>query len=166
MTDLKIGRECTEQGLPCQPQKRAFSEETARYRAQNLAVARAPEYSTEHPLTEAAIAFRAGGERHPVAKELPILPTPPSPQEGAQEEFLYTRVFCLRENSPPLRLLLDFLKSKGQVPLIPEIRAGGDAGKPIVVSSPDSPASATFREIGDAILLQLSRKSAPVVETA
>ncbi|HEY9249673.1 MAG TPA: Mrp/NBP35 family ATP-binding protein [Rariglobus sp.] len=46
----------------------------------------------------------------------------------------------------------------GQVPLIPEIRAGGDAGNPIVVSSPDSPAGRTFRDIGDAILLQLSRK--------
>lgn len=47
----------------------------------------------------------------------------------------------------------------GQVPLIPEIRAGGDAGKPVVVNSPDNPASAIFRQIGDAILLQLSRKS-------
>lgn len=121
MTDLKIGRECTEQGLPCQPQKRAFGAETARHRTHNLAVVHAPEYSTKHPRTEAVIAFRAAGERHSVAKELPILPTPPSPQEGAQEEFRYTRVFCLRENSPPLRLLLDFLKSKGQVPLVPKI---------------------------------------------
>ena len=56
-----------------------------------------------------------------MAKELPILPTPPSSQEGAQEEFLYTRVFCSRENSPPLKLLLDFLKSKGQLPLVPNI---------------------------------------------
>ena len=56
-----------------------------------------------------------------MAKELPILPTPPSSQEGAQEEFLYTRVFCSRENHPPLKLLLDFLKSKGQLPLVPKI---------------------------------------------
>ena len=56
-----------------------------------------------------------------MAKELPILPTPPSSQEGAQEEFLYTRVFCLRENSPPLKLLLDYLKSKGQIPLVPKM---------------------------------------------
>ncbi len=49
----------------------------------------------------------------------------------------------------------------GQVPLIPEIRAGGDAGKPIVVSSPESPAAVIFREIGDAILLQLSKKGVP-----
>ena len=56
-----------------------------------------------------------------MAKELPILPTPPSSQEGAQEEFLYTRVFCSRENSPPLKLLLDYLKSKGQLPLVPKM---------------------------------------------
>ena len=49
----------------------------------------------------------------------------------------------------------------GQVPLIPEIRAGGDAGKPIVMTSPDSPAAVTFREIGDNILRQLSRKPVP-----
>ncbi len=49
----------------------------------------------------------------------------------------------------------------GQVPLIPEIRSGGDSGKPIVVTAPNSPAALTFREIGDAILLQLSRKPIP-----
>ncbi|MDF3059043.1 MAG: chromosome partitioning protein [Rariglobus sp.] len=49
----------------------------------------------------------------------------------------------------------------GQVPLIPEIRAGGDAGKPIVVTTPNSPAAVTFRDIGDRILLQLSRKPVP-----
>jgi hypothetical protein len=54
-----------------------------------------------------------------MAKELPIVPSAPLP--GAQEEFLYTRVFCARENAPPLRLLLDYLKSKGQIPLIPKV---------------------------------------------
>jgi ATP-binding protein involved in chromosome partitioning len=49
----------------------------------------------------------------------------------------------------------------GQVPLIPEIRAGGDAGNPIVITSPESSAAMTFRQIGDAILLQLSRKAIP-----
>ncbi|MBI4401973.1 MAG: hypothetical protein HY581_10105 [Nitrospirae bacterium] len=56
-----------------------------------------------------------------MGKELPILPSPPSPEGGGQEVFLYSRVFCSRENSPTLRLLLDFLKSKGQIPLIPKV---------------------------------------------
>jgi len=34
----------------------------------------------------------------------------------------------------------------GQIPLMPELRQGGDAGVPIVVSRPDSPAAVAFRE--------------------
>jgi ATP-binding protein involved in chromosome partitioning len=34
----------------------------------------------------------------------------------------------------------------GQIPLMPELREGGDAGVPIVVSRPDSPAAVAFRE--------------------
>jgi len=34
----------------------------------------------------------------------------------------------------------------GQIPLIPEVRAGGDAGTPIVVSDPDSPAGIALLE--------------------
>ena len=34
----------------------------------------------------------------------------------------------------------------GQIPLIPSLREGGDAGVPIVVSEPDSPAGLAFRE--------------------
>ncbi|MFA6287516.1 MAG: Mrp/NBP35 family ATP-binding protein [Opitutaceae bacterium] len=49
----------------------------------------------------------------------------------------------------------------GQVPLIQEIRAGGDAGKPVVISSPDSEAAGIFRAIGENILAQLARKTAP-----
>jgi len=57
-----------------------------------------------------------------MAKELPILPSPPQVAEtNAADQFLYTRVFCVRENSPPLKLLLDFLKSRGQIPLIPRM---------------------------------------------
>jgi hypothetical protein len=57
-----------------------------------------------------------------MGKELPILPSPPQgTQPGDNETFLYSRVFCTRENSPPLRLLLDYLKSKGQIPLIPKV---------------------------------------------
>lgn len=43
----------------------------------------------------------------------------------------------------------------GQVPLLPEIRAGGDAGRPIVVDAPQSVAANVFREIGDALLARL-----------
>lgn len=57
-----------------------------------------------------------------MARELPILPSSPQPSESdGAEAVIYSRVFCQRENSPPLRLLLDFLKSKGQVPLIPKV---------------------------------------------
>jgi hypothetical protein len=57
-----------------------------------------------------------------MAKELPIIPSPPQvAQAEATDSFIYSRVFCQRENSPPLRLLLDFLKSRGQVPLIPRM---------------------------------------------
>ena len=43
----------------------------------------------------------------------------------------------------------------GQVPLIPEIRAGGDSGEPIVVSAPDSLAGRIFREIAETLLARL-----------
>ena len=45
----------------------------------------------------------------------------------------------------------------GQVPLLPEIRAGGDAGKPIVVDSPESLAANVFREIGETLLARLQQ---------
>jgi ATP-binding protein involved in chromosome partitioning len=35
----------------------------------------------------------------------------------------------------------------GQVPLVPELRAGGDVGRPIVVTEPDSEAARTFAEV-------------------
>jgi ATP-binding protein involved in chromosome partitioning len=43
----------------------------------------------------------------------------------------------------------------GQVPLLPEIRAGGDTGRPIVVESPQSVAANVFREIGETLLARL-----------
>jgi ATP-binding protein involved in chromosome partitioning len=48
----------------------------------------------------------------------------------------------------------------GQIPLLPEIRAGGDSGVPIVIAAADSPAANTFREIGEALLARV-RKPAP-----
>jgi hypothetical protein len=59
-----------------------------------------------------------------MGRELPILPSGPEvPQPGPQDAFIYSRVFCGREDSPPLRLLLDFLKSRGQTALIPKMDA-------------------------------------------
>jgi hypothetical protein len=55
-----------------------------------------------------------------MAKELPILPSTAQPAEGvATEAVVYSRVFCKNENAPPLRLLVDFLKSRGQLPILP-----------------------------------------------
>lgn len=43
----------------------------------------------------------------------------------------------------------------GQVPLFPEIRAGGDSGRPVTATAPDSPAAVVFRSIAEALLLRL-----------
>jgi ATP-binding protein involved in chromosome partitioning len=49
----------------------------------------------------------------------------------------------------------------GQIPLLAEIRAGGDSGTPIVVSAPESPAGRTFRTLGETLLARLARAAAP-----
>ncbi len=56
-----------------------------------------------------------------MGKELPVIPSPQQSENEEKEELLYSRVFCSREDSPPLKLLLDFLKSKNQIPLIPKM---------------------------------------------
>ena len=56
-----------------------------------------------------------------MGKELPVIPNPKQSENEDKEELLYSRVFCSREDSPPLKLLLDFLKSKNQIPLIPKM---------------------------------------------
>ncbi len=43
----------------------------------------------------------------------------------------------------------------GQVPLFPEIRAGGDAGRPITVHAPESRPAQVFREIAATLLARL-----------
>ncbi len=43
----------------------------------------------------------------------------------------------------------------GQVPLYPEIRAGGDCGMPITVNSPDSKPARVFRDIAEGLLARL-----------
>ena len=55
-----------------------------------------------------------------MGKDLPVLHLGTKNLSSEQpESFLYSRVFCQKENSPPLRLLMDFLKSRGQSPIIP-----------------------------------------------
>jgi ATP-binding protein involved in chromosome partitioning len=46
----------------------------------------------------------------------------------------------------------------GQVPLVPELRAGGDDGHPIVVAEPDDEASVVFRSIAERIDVELAPK--------
>lgn len=55
-----------------------------------------------------------------MSRELPIF-SESVPGSGSEqpERFIYSRVFCQRENSPPLRLLIDFLKARGQTAIIP-----------------------------------------------
>jgi ATP-binding protein involved in chromosome partitioning len=48
----------------------------------------------------------------------------------------------------------------GQVPLISEIREGGDTGEPIVVSAPQSEAAKVFRKIGETLVLRLEKPAA------
>jgi ATP-binding protein involved in chromosome partitioning len=43
----------------------------------------------------------------------------------------------------------------GQVPLFPEIRAGGDCGMPVVVNNPESRPAQVFREIAETLLTRL-----------
>jgi ATP-binding protein involved in chromosome partitioning len=46
----------------------------------------------------------------------------------------------------------------GQVPLVPELRAGGDDGFPIVVAHPDDEASVAFRSIAERVDIELAPK--------
>ena len=48
----------------------------------------------------------------------------------------------------------------GQVPLFPEIRAGGDAGAPVVVANPAGEAAKVFAAIGRELLQRLPAKPA------
>ncbi|UCE63740.1 MAG: hypothetical protein JSU59_00855 [Nitrospirota bacterium] len=54
-----------------------------------------------------------------MGKEIPVFSSTQPLEEQTPETLTYSRVFCQREESPQLRLLLDFLKSKNQIPLIP-----------------------------------------------
>lgn len=55
-----------------------------------------------------------------MGKDLPVLSLgTDGVSSEPSESFIYSRVFCQKENSPPLRLLIDFLKSRGQNPILP-----------------------------------------------
>ena len=49
----------------------------------------------------------------------------------------------------------------GEVPIYPEIRAGGDSGRPVVVSAPQSPAAKAFTDIARALIerIKLEKQS-------
>ena len=44
----------------------------------------------------------------------------------------------------------------GQVPLLPEIREGGDRGEPVVVSAPQGEAAKAFQSIAEALMFRLA----------
>ena len=46
----------------------------------------------------------------------------------------------------------------GQVPLVPELRAGADNGEPIVVSHPDDPASQVFTAMAERLDVEMAPK--------
>ncbi len=54
-----------------------------------------------------------------MGKQLPILPATAQPTGTQAEKFIYSRVFCQKENPSPLRLMIEFLKSRGQLPILP-----------------------------------------------
>ena len=54
-----------------------------------------------------------------MSKQLPILPATAQPTGTPAEKFIYSRVFCQKENPSPLRLMIEFLKSRGQLPILP-----------------------------------------------
>ncbi len=52
----------------------------------------------------------------------------------------------------------------GQVPLVPEIRAGGDIGQPIVTTAPESDAAQVFAQIGRTVQQRLAEKAPATAE--
>ena len=46
----------------------------------------------------------------------------------------------------------------GQVPLVPELREGGDEGRPIVAANPEHEAAQVFRSIAERIDVELAPK--------
>jgi len=44
----------------------------------------------------------------------------------------------------------------GQIPIDPEVRKGGDAGKPVVITQPDAPVARALREVAQAVAARIS----------
>jgi ATP-binding protein involved in chromosome partitioning len=44
----------------------------------------------------------------------------------------------------------------GSVPLDPQVRVGGDSGRPVVIDRPESPASEAFRKVAEKVAAQIS----------
>jgi ATP-binding protein involved in chromosome partitioning len=49
----------------------------------------------------------------------------------------------------------------GQIPIVPEIRASGDAGTPLVIAQPDHPVSRAYGEIAAQVLDRMAAERAP-----
>ena len=50
--------------------------------------------------------------------EIPVF-TINTGQQKKEPKLFFTRVFCLRKESPPLALLIEFLKAKKLTPILP-----------------------------------------------
>ena len=54
----------------------------------------------------------------------------------------------------------------GEVPLVDEVRIGGDTGEPLVLSNPDHPVSQQFRAIAQRVMeadeLNVERQGQPI----
>jgi ATP-binding protein involved in chromosome partitioning len=44
----------------------------------------------------------------------------------------------------------------GSIPLDPQVRVGGDSGRPVVIDRPESPASVAFRKVSEKVAAQIS----------
>jgi ATP-binding protein involved in chromosome partitioning len=53
----------------------------------------------------------------------------------------------------------------GEVPLNVSLREGGDSGKPVVATNPESPAAQAFRQIAEHVASQVSIANANSLNT-
>jgi len=53
----------------------------------------------------------------------------------------------------------------GEIPLVRDIRAAGDAGTPIVAAAPTHPQSQAFRAIAQRVLTEIAARPEPALPT-